>query len=276
MNQTKKIERANSISGTAPSASPSTISSSKSPRLQAIDQRRIARLSFEKDDEDSILSRRKVSLMPLVTEEDLKKNTDLGRKDPEGIAQVFGDDVASRFRYPSTPSSAISPPPYDTKDKMVLRKISPLITPPLPHETRDLHVPRGVPTVKVRKRRSLTIVDGSLNEATTSSTATTFEDISVALSPVFSHNLLTNYGNTNCFFGTSLDVPGAWQKIGKYNFAIKDYEQFATDIAASNPDMVHFQQVLNQWVSSFFRFLCMTFNHIFLMSFHIFFSSFLD
>jgi hypothetical protein len=142
MNQTKKIERANSISGTAPSASPSTISSSKSPRLQAIDQRRKARLSFEKDDEDSILSRRKVSLMPLVTEEDLKKNTDLGRKDPEGIAQVFGDDVASRFRYPSTPSSAISPPPYDTKDKMVLRKISPLITPPLPHENRDLHVPR--------------------------------------------------------------------------------------------------------------------------------------
>jgi hypothetical protein len=104
----------------------------------------------------------------------------------------------------------------------------------------------------------LTIVDGSLNEATTSST-TTFEDISVALSPVFSHNLLTNYGNTNCFFGTSLDVPGAWQKIGKYNFAIKDYEQFATDIAASNPDMVHFQQVLNQWVSYFFRFLYMTY-----------------
>uniref|UniRef100_A0AC34G834 Uncharacterized protein n=1 Tax=Panagrolaimus sp. ES5 TaxID=591445 RepID=A0AC34G834_9BILA len=243
MNQTKKIERANSISGTAPS------SSLKSPRLQAIDQR-ISRLSFENDgDDDSILSRRKVSLMPLVTEEDLKKNTDLGRKDPEGIAQVFGDDVASRFRYPSTPSSAISPPPYDTKEKMVLRKISPLITPPLPHETRDLHAPRGVPTVKVRKRRSLTIFDGSLNEATTSTTV--FEDVSVALSPVFAHNIVTNYGNTNCFFGTSLDVPGPWQKIGKYNFAIKDYEQFAIDIAASNPDMVHFQQVLNQWVGLF-------------------------
>lgn len=136
MNQiTKKIERANSISGTAP------LSSTKAPRLQAIDSR-IARLSFEKEDDDSILSRRKVSLMPLVTEEDLKKNQDLGRKDPEGIAQVFGDDVASRFRYPSTPSSAISPPPYDTKEKMILRKISPLITPPLPHEARDLHAPR--------------------------------------------------------------------------------------------------------------------------------------
>ena len=131
MNQSKKVERANSISGTTPS--------SKGPRLQAIDQR-IARLSFEKDDENSIASRRKVSLMPLVTEEDLK-NTDLGRKDPEGIAQVFGDDVASRFRYPTTPTSAVSPPPYDTKEKMILRKISPIITPPLPHATRD-HVPR--------------------------------------------------------------------------------------------------------------------------------------
>jgi hypothetical protein len=138
MNQIKKIERANSISGTAPSSS-----STRSSKLQTIDQR-IARLSFEKEDEESILSRRKVSLMPLVTEEDLKKNTDLGRKDPEGIAQVFGDDVASRFRYPSTPSSAISPPPYDTKEKMILRKISPIITPPLPYETRDLHAPRFI------------------------------------------------------------------------------------------------------------------------------------
>ena len=108
----------------------------------------------------------------------------------------------------------------------------------------------------MRKRRSLTIVDGSPDEATTSTTTTTvFEDVSVALSPVFSHNMsaltshsFPNPSNTNCFFGAALDVPGSWQKIGKYNFAIKDYEQFATDIAASNPDMVHFQQVLNQWV----------------------------
>lgn len=66
------------------------------------------------------------------------------------------------------------------------------------------------------------------------------------MSNFVNHN---KYGNTNCFFGTNLDVPGSWQKAGKLNFSFNDYEQFATDIAASNPDMVHFQQVLNQWVS---------------------------
>ena len=85
--------------------------------------------------EEPLPGRRKVSLMPLLTEADLR---DIGHKDPEGVAQVFGDDVASRFLYPSNVSS---PPPYDTKDKMLRRKISPIVT-PLPFEIRDGSIPR--------------------------------------------------------------------------------------------------------------------------------------
>uniref|UniRef100_A0A7E4W608 Phosphodiesterase n=1 Tax=Panagrellus redivivus TaxID=6233 RepID=A0A7E4W608_PANRE len=180
--------------------------------------------------EDSILSRRKVSLMPLVTEEDLR-DTDLGRKDPEGIAQVFGDDVASRFRYPSTPTSLMSPPPYDTKEKMLRRKISPIGPPPLAFETRDDSLPRGVPTVKVRVRKE------NHSEASTSNA---FEDVSVALSPVLTSKYsfsMANHGK-NFSFG---------HKTFSNTFEL-DYESFAAEIAASNPDMVHFQQVLNQWI----------------------------
>lgn len=207
--------------------------------------------STTEQNDESLSSRRKVSFMPLVTEEDLK-NSDLGQKDPEGVAQVFGDDVASRFRPPSTPTYILSPPPYDTKDKMIRRKISPIITSPLFFEHRDGKIPRflihilpikrrhfrGVPTVKVRMRKSTNVIETSDSLFITSSTS--FEDVAVALSPVFPQNG-GFYDNSNPLFG----------KFMNSNDWVLNYEQFAADIAASNPDMVHFQQVLNNWVSWF-------------------------
>ena len=106
------------------------------PQKKSHHARRNSKLSAdsEAENEESIFNRRKVSLMPLLTEADLR---DIGHKDPEGVAQVFGDDVASRFLHPNVSS----PPPYDTKDKMLRRKISPIVT-PLPFETRDGSIPR--------------------------------------------------------------------------------------------------------------------------------------
>uniref|UniRef100_A0A1I8AZB8 Uncharacterized protein n=1 Tax=Meloidogyne hapla TaxID=6305 RepID=A0A1I8AZB8_MELHA len=67
---------------------------------------------------------RKASLMPPLTEEDLRISG-MGHKDPESVAKLFGEDFASRFC------------------------LGPLL---LPHEIRDSSVPHGVPTVKIRRR----------------------------------------------------------------------------------------------------------------------------
>lgn len=85
--------------------------------------------------------RRKVSLMPMVTEEDIRMSG-LGQKDPISVAQVFGKDFASRFcvPVPTTPNSP-SPPPYDTKDKMLIREVT-VERQKLPYELRDENLPR--------------------------------------------------------------------------------------------------------------------------------------
>lgn len=86
-------------------------------------------------------------------------------------------------------------------------------------------------------RKRTCVIEESGELATTSSAS--FEDVNVALSPVAPIN---GQLNTNRFFNSYIKYHSSDNK----NF---NYEQFATEIAASNPDMVHFQQVLNNWVS---------------------------
>lgn len=87
-------------------------------------------------------------------------------------------------------------------------------------------------------RKSTKVIERSDSLVITSSTS--FEDVAVALSPVFPQNG-GFYGNSNPLFGKFNNDFS--------NDCVFNYEQFAADIAASNPDMVHFQQVLNNWVS---------------------------
>lgn len=74
------------------------------------------------------------------------------------MAQLFGQDFASRFC------------------------LGPLL---LPHEIRDCSVPRGVPTVKMRRRSNTgnSLLDPAVGSAPTSSVATAVESI-VPLTPV--------------------------------------------------------------------------------------------
>lgn len=116
---------------------------------------------------------RKVSLMPMVTEEDLKSNSNLGVRDPVSVAQVFGEAFASKFCYHSVvpipiqieqPKKKISdgslhlqipqnnqittslnphsPLPYDTKDKMLRKKSLEIESTRLSFEKRDSNVPK--------------------------------------------------------------------------------------------------------------------------------------
>lgn len=103
--------------------------------------------------------KRKASLMPLLTEEDLI-SSNIGHKDPTLVAQVFGEDFASKFcNEPSSYSSFLrasskspnnttqdverehSPLPYDSMEKMVMPEIRPEST-LLSFEMRDSNLPK--------------------------------------------------------------------------------------------------------------------------------------
>uniref|UniRef100_A0A915D7G1 Uncharacterized protein n=1 Tax=Ditylenchus dipsaci TaxID=166011 RepID=A0A915D7G1_9BILA len=167
--------------------------------------------------------KRKVSLMPLVTEDDLRRSN-MGHRDPISVAQYA-------YRTP-----AHSPLPYDCKEKMLRRRLSPENT-LLPFEIRDESVPEGVPTVKVRRKpMSLRLakegspsLPGSPPAAAATATSNNYEDVAVALSPVQLKfpSLPASIPST-----TQLDFGGLGVEL---------------DIAASHPDMIHFQQVLNDW-----------------------------
>lgn len=111
--------------------------------------------------------KRKVSLMPLLTEEDLI-SSNMGHKDPVSVAQVFGEDFASKFctgpSYSAFSSSLAksvksldksfedsmgrhSPLPYDSKEKMIRSEITPEST-LLSFEMRDNNLPRYVLMLK--------------------------------------------------------------------------------------------------------------------------------
>lgn len=87
--------------------------------------------------------RRKSSLMPPVTEEDLRNDSRMGHRDPESVAALFGADFASRFCLPAA-SPALS--------VFQLRKGLSPDQALLPHEIRDSSVPSGTPIVKMRRR----------------------------------------------------------------------------------------------------------------------------
>lgn len=94
---------------------------------------------------------RKVSLMPLVTEEDLRSRPDLGRHDPQSVAELFGEDFASQLCVVRAASAIMmnsgssSPLPYDPKEKMVrnLSGFGPIgpESARLPFEIRDNNLP---------------------------------------------------------------------------------------------------------------------------------------
>ncbi|KAI1721142.1 hypothetical protein Ddc_07582 [Ditylenchus destructor] len=94
---------------------------------------------------------RKVSLMPLVTEEDLRSRPDLFRHDPQSVAELFGEDFASQLCVVRAASAIMmnsgssSPLPYDPKEKMVrnLSGFGPIgpESARLPFEIRDNNLP---------------------------------------------------------------------------------------------------------------------------------------
>ncbi|CAD5221214.1 unnamed protein product [Bursaphelenchus xylophilus] len=163
--------------------------------------------SDDKLEVPSIAQRRKVSLMPMVTEEDLRLSG-LAHRDPISVAQVFGEDFASRFCVPvcSTPTSP-SPPPYDSKEKMLIKDVKTR----LPFGKRDERIPRGVPALKVRVKKSQQL-NSSLS----------FEDVSVALPPSFQQSM--SEGDTRFVRHTT------------------------SSLASENYDFQQFQIVFNDWI----------------------------
>ncbi|CAD5215262.1 unnamed protein product [Bursaphelenchus okinawaensis] len=161
------------------------------------------------DMEDSLptgITRRKVSLMPTVTEEDLRRSG-LGQRDPISVAQVFGEDFASRFCVPVCITlNSPSPPPYDSKEKMLIKESKPK----LPFGKRDERIPRGVPALKVRVKKSM-------------NTSFSFEDVSVPL-PVSSQKFMFCEGTAHIV------------------------KKIPSSLASENYDFQQFQLVFNDWI----------------------------
>uniref|UniRef100_A0A914L3V3 Phosphodiesterase n=1 Tax=Meloidogyne incognita TaxID=6306 RepID=A0A914L3V3_MELIC len=195
---------------------------------------------------------RKASLMPPLTEEDLRISG-MGHKDPESVAQLFGEDFASRFC------------------------LGPLL---LPHEIRDSSVPHGVPTVKIRRRMTaqnsvdLPNADSvvalspfapkfpsvpccNTKEELVISSYSDFEHSSQPVSP--SNQWLTTPLN----YPTS-SIPGVvqnpplpfpvelrWTADGRTkmtSFVRPKSGEFYLDMAALHPDLLQFQLALNDWI----------------------------
>uniref|UniRef100_A0A914DHF7 Uncharacterized protein n=1 Tax=Acrobeloides nanus TaxID=290746 RepID=A0A914DHF7_9BILA len=184
--------------------------------------------------------RRKVSLMPPVTEEDLW-SSGMGRNDPEIVAQVFGEQFASKFR-----SHNISPifefTSYDISNPI---SSSTLCDPTsdLPIGLRDSNLPSGVPTVKVRVRRTST--------ETQNQTLNAYEDVAVALSPVTpqSNNITSPLSHEN--LNSLARIKGLVSQSQANNSSFNDLHiDNDLEIGAANPDIVHFQRVLNSWIKS--------------------------
>lgn len=100
--------------------------------------------------DDTPRQRRKFSLMPPLTAEDLK-NTALGQRDPVTVAQLFGEEFASKFCSPQLrtiplgaqqPKTPVSPLPYDTEEKMIRVLPRDVADERLPFEIRDDNLPR--------------------------------------------------------------------------------------------------------------------------------------
>jgi hypothetical protein len=194
--------------------------------------------------------RRKFSLMPPLTEEDIK-NGQIGQMDAASVVELLGEDFATRFCIPSPKiqSVPVSPLPYDTEEKMICHPL----TQPLPYEVRDENIPRGVPVVKVRRRVPFNNprVNGTANVA---SMTEPFEEVSIVLSPInppFKSTPFasTSYDNSAEFLPNG-KVTGAENKQNnrQKNAHRIPYNAYFSDIAASNPDMVHFQVLINDWI----------------------------
>uniref|UniRef100_A0A914HVZ1 Uncharacterized protein n=1 Tax=Globodera rostochiensis TaxID=31243 RepID=A0A914HVZ1_GLORO len=216
--------------------------------------------------------RRKASLMPPVTEEDLRNDFRMGHRDPESVAALFGDDFASRFCSNGMPLSMQQLRQGLDPDQALL-----------PHEIRDASVPSGVPIVKMRRRVGTQPASTLLGSAAGGANNDTDEAV-VPLSPV-----APKFPSLPCFLSafTSaapaaaqsstahptlaatpsappiLEIPGIVRpspvpfplqfernRSGQNRlvpFRMPEPGQFYPDMAVSNPDLVQFQLVLNDW-----------------------------
>uniref|UniRef100_A0A183BLA4 UDENN domain-containing protein n=1 Tax=Globodera pallida TaxID=36090 RepID=A0A183BLA4_GLOPA len=217
--------------------------------------------------------RRKASLMPPVTEEDLRNDFRMGHRDPESVAALFGDDFASRFCSNAMPLSMQQLRQGLDPDQALL-----------PHEIRDASVPSGVPIVKMRRRvgtQPASTLLGSAGGGGGNNDGT--DEAVVPLSP-----MAPKFPSLPCFLSafTSaapaaqsstahptlvatpsappiLQIPGIVRpspvpfplqfernRSGQNRlvpFRMPEPGQFYPDMAVSNPDLVQFQLVLNDW-----------------------------
>uniref|UniRef100_A0A915MWK8 Uncharacterized protein n=1 Tax=Meloidogyne javanica TaxID=6303 RepID=A0A915MWK8_MELJA len=195
---------------------------------------------------------RKASLMPPLTEEDLRISG-MGHKDPESVAQLFGEDFASRFC------------------------LGPLL---LPHEIRDSSVPHGVPTVKIRRRMTAqNSVDLPNADAVVALSPFAPKFPSVPCCNTKEELVISSYSDcdhssqlpspSNQWLTTPLNyptssIPGVvqnpplpfpvelrWTADGRTNmtsFVRPKSGEFYLDMAALHPDLLQFQLALNDWI----------------------------
>jgi len=105
-------------------------------------------------------------------------------------SEVCSPPVTSQLPLPSAGNQSQrphSPLPYDSKEKMI-RPTGPTSSPEyirLPFEVRDSSLPKGVPTVKMRKKpKALDVKGDPVSARLMLNPSSSYEDFAVALSPV--------------------------------------------------------------------------------------------
>ncbi|KAI6235744.1 Phosphodiesterase [Aphelenchoides besseyi] len=174
--------------------------------------------------------RRKGSLMPPITEQDLR-STDLGHRDPVSVAQVFGADFASQYCVPFEMASElipVSPFVFESAEKLLRDRA----------KTEELRVDEESksdllskrPTVKMRVRRTWT--DGRKSGATSS-----FDERSLTLPTT-----LTS-GN----FPSSSRLSSESSELG---LLPSKNDASSPGCAQENPEFLKFQRSFISWIRS--------------------------
>ncbi|KAI6241619.1 Phosphodiesterase [Aphelenchoides fujianensis] len=172
--------------------------------------------------------RRKGSLMPPITEQDLR-STDLGHRDPVSVAQVFGADFASQFCVPFEMSGQLaSAPPFTlgTAEKFLRLR-----------STADEAGASGAgreneaPTIKMRVRRAWT-------DERKAASLSSFEDRSAL--PVKAAV-------------PSIDLPstsGLSSESSTSHLPLGDFHDQSAGCARENSDFLQFQRSFISWIKT--------------------------